>query len=200
MTVPLACLATVVVAVAAAGVHPKNVADWLLESLLTFVAVPLAVVGSRRFRFSNRAYVQATLFVLLHTLGSHYTYSEVPLGFWAQDAFGWSRNHYDRAVHFLFGLLMLRPIRELGFRGTPHVGRFAQLYFCVAASASWSLAYEVLEWLVARTVDPGAGTAFLGTQGDPWDTQSDMFMALIGSSLAVTMLARWHDRSMARLG
>ena len=176
----------------ALAIAPSYRADWLLENGPTFIGVPLAVAGYRRFRFSDRAYVQATLFLVLHTVGAHYTYSEVPLGAWTRDVFGLARNHYDRLVHFSFGLLMLRPVRELGFRDGREPGRFALFYFTVAGVALWSLLYEVVEWAVASVADPAAGTAYLGTQGDPWDAEKDMALALLGAVLAATF-EWWHD-------
>jgi putative membrane protein len=182
--IPALCLLVFVVAWVALAVAPTYREDWFLENLPTFIGVPTALVGYRRFRFSNRSYIQATVFLILHTIGSHYTYSEVPLGAWARDALGLARNHYDRLVHFAFGLLMLRPIRELGFRSGREPGPFAVLYFTVAGAACWSLVYEVVEWLVASVADPAAGIAYLGTQGDPWDAQKDMALALCGALLA----------------
>jgi putative membrane protein len=175
----------------ALAISPRDRADWLLENLPTFVAVPAAVLGYRRFRFSNRAYVQMTLFLVLHTIGSHYTYSEVPLGDWARDVLGLSRNHYDRAVHFAFGLLLLRPVRELGFRDRARLRPFAVLYFSAAGIACWSLVYEIVEWLLASIADPAAGIAYLGTQGDVWDAQKDMALALAGAALAAVI--EWWD-------
>lgn len=178
--VPLSCLLVFGVAWTALAIAPRFRADWLLENYPTFVAVPAVLVGYRWFRFSDRAYVQGTVFLVLHTIGSHYTYSEVPLGDAMRDALGLARNHYDRMVHLAFGLLMLRPMRELGFRrGRP--GTFATLYFSVAGVALWSSVYEIVEWLTAQVVDPAAGTAFLGTQGDPWDAEKDMTCALVGA-------------------
>ncbi len=180
----------------ALAIAPRYRQDWVLENLPTFIAVPAVIWGSRRFRFSDRAYVQATIFAILHTIGSHYTYSEVPLGDWARDAIGLGRNHYDRLVHFAFGLLMLRPVRELGFwRARP--GRVTELSFCVAAVALWSVLYEVVEWAVASIVDPAAGTAYLGTQGDEWDAQKDMGLALSGALIAAGV-EWWLDRAAAR--
>jgi putative membrane protein len=167
----------------ALAIAPSDRADWLLENSLSFIVVPVVIFGYRRFRFSDRAYVQGTIFLILHTIGAHWTYSEVPIGDWARDGFGLARNHYDRVVHFLFGVLMLRPIREIGFRGRPP-GRFATFYFSVAGVALWSLLYEVLEWAVAAVVDPRAGTAYLGTQGDQWDAEKDMALATLGAVLA----------------
>ena len=188
--VPGLCLAVFLVGWTALAIAPRYRDDWLLENLPVFVAVPLAVAGFRRFRFSNLAYVQATAFALLHAVGSHYTYSEVPFGDWMRQAFDLSRNHYDRLVHFSFGVLLLRPVCELAFRnGRP--GRFAAAYLGVAGVAGWSLVYEVVEWAVASLADPAAGTAFLGTQGDVWDAQKDMALALAGALLAAAAEWRW---------
>jgi putative membrane protein len=196
--VPRLCLLVFAAVWTALAIAPRFREDWLLENLLTFVAVPAAILGRRRFRFSDRAYVQGTVFLLLHTIGSHYTYSEVPAGDWVRDAFGLARNHYDRLVHFSFGLLLLRPIRELGFwRGRP--GRIAELTFCVAAVASLSVLYELVEFAVATIVDPAAGTAYLGTQGDEWDAQKDMAMALAGALLGAAV-EWWLDRRAAYAG
>ena len=197
---PLLCLTAFLVAWTALAIAPRYRADWLLENLPTFLAVPLAIVGYRRFRFSSLAYLEATTFALLHTVGSHYTYSEVPFGDWMRDLFGFSRNHYDRLVHFAFGLLMLRPICELGFRGR-RLGPFAAIYFGVAGVACWSLVYEVVEWLVASLADPAAGTAYLGTQGDVWDAQKDMALAVGGASLAALLERRfgmWHAAGVGK--
>jgi putative membrane protein len=172
--------------------------DWLLENMLTFVAVPVAVATYPRFRFSDRSYVLMTIFLILHTTGSHYTYAEVPAGFWARDAFGLSRNHYDRLVHFAFGLLMLRPMRELGFRNARGLGAFAIFYFSAAGVGLWSLLYEVLEWIVAAVADPAAGTAYLGTQGDEWDAQKDMGLAILGAMLAAAYDYRRASREIGK--
>jgi putative membrane protein len=166
------------------AIDPPNRADWLLENMLSFVAVPVAVATYPWFRFSDRSYVLATIFIVLHTIGAHYTYAEVPIGFWVKDAFGLSRNHYDRLVHFAFGLLMLRPVRELGFRNARGLGAFAMFYFSAAGVGLWALLYEVLEWAVAAVADPAAGIAYLGTQGDQWDAQKDMGLAILGALLA----------------
>jgi putative membrane protein len=152
------------------------------------------VLTYRRFSFSNVAYVQATLFVLLNTVGSHYTYSEVPVGDWMRDAFGFSRNHYDRVVHVSFGLLMLRPIRELAIRNPNAMGGFAISYLSIAGVALWSLTYEIIEWLVASVADPAAGTAYLGTQGDVWDAQKDMALACGGAIVAAVLDRRVLSR------
>ncbi len=181
--VPAICLTTFLAVWVALAIEPSYRDDWFLENLPTMLAVPLAVFTYRRFRFSDRAYIQATLFAILHTIGSHYTYSEVPAGEWIRDALDLSRNHYDRIVHFAFGLLILRPLQELslpqGFSG------WNSAYLGLGLVAFWSVLYELVEWVVAAIVDPAAGTAFLGTQGDVWDAQKDMALALAGALLAI---------------
>jgi putative membrane protein len=131
-------------------------------------------------------------------IGGHYTYAEVPLGFWAQRMFGWTRNNYDRVGHFFQGFVPALVTREVLLRVTP-LRRGAWLFFlvtcvCLAASAL----YELIEWRAAVALGQSAD-AFLGTQGDPWDTQEDMATALAGAVLAQLLLSRLHDRSIARL-
>lgn len=194
ITVPAACLAAWFGVWAICAISPYDRTDWLLENLLTFAAVGVLLATFRRFRFSDRAYVQITAFMILHAIGGHYTYSQVPLGDWLKDAFGLARNHFDRVVHFSFGLLMLRPMRELGFRDDPKLGRVAKLYFSTAGVGLWSTAYEIVEWGVAAIVDPEAGTAYLGTQGDVWDAQKDMGLALAGAFIASAFQYRRDGR------
>jgi putative membrane protein len=193
-TVPALCLALFLAVWAVCAISPLSRTDWLLENLLTFLGVPIAIATFHRFRFSNRAYVQATVFLVLHAIGGHYTYAKVPLGDWLATAFGLARNHYDRIVHFSFGLLMLRPLRELGFRDDRSLGPYAKLYFSVAGIGLWSMTYEIVEWLVAEIVDPAAGSAYLGTQGDEWDAQKDMAVALVGALIAALFQFRRDGR------
>lgn len=191
--VPATCLGIFLLVWLALGMHPTSRADWLLENVPTLILVPLAVLTYRRFRFSNQAYVQATIFALLHSVGSHYTYSEVPLGNWLRDAFDLTRNHYDRVVHLLFGVLMLRPMRELALHNPHSIGWLATDYLSLAAVGFWSLAYEVVEWAVAAIADPAAGTAYLGTQGDVWDAQKDMALACVGAGLGLLLDRKTAD-------
>jgi putative membrane protein len=190
--VPLACLVVFLAVWTVLAIRPRHREDWLLENLPTFIAVPILVLSYRRFRFSDRAYVQGTLFLVLHTLGSHYTYSEVPLGAWLAGTLDLGRNHYDRLVHLASGLLLVRPMRELAFRGLREPGPVATLLLPMAALAAFSALYEIVEWLVAISVDPEAGIAFLGTQGDVWDAQKDMGLALAGAVVA-SVAEAWID-------
>ncbi len=196
--IPAACLVIFVALWAILAIQPVNRADWVLENLLTFVGLPLAVLTYRRFRFSDQSYAQAAVFLALHTIGSHYTYSEVPAGDWMRELLGLTRNHYDRLVHFSFGLLMLRPIRELALRRRVNLGATSLAYLSFAAVAFWSVAYELIEWVVASIADPAAGTAYLGTQGDVWDAQKDMAAACLGAAIAAA-IDHWQlSRTRAR--
>jgi len=170
---------------AALAISPLDRSDWLLENLLVFVFVGGLAATYRRLPLSDLSYVLIALFLALHAVGAHYTYAKVPLGFWLKDAFDLSRNHFDRIVHFSFGLLLGYPIRETLLRiiKTSHVWIFFLAFQVVLA---WSGLFELLESWVAQIVSPELGAAYLGTQGDSWDAQSDMTAALIGAGLCFT--------------
>lgn len=170
------------------AIKPWYPRDWLLENLLVFVYAILLVSSYRRFAFSNLSYGLFTLFLSLHLVGAHYTYSEVPLGFWLRDALGLARNHYDRIVHFAFGLLIACPFREILLRAAGL--RPAWSYFMpVVGVLGFSGFYEGLEALTAMLVSPELGAAYLGTQGDEWDAPKDSLLAMSGAVLA--MLLTW---------
>ncbi len=167
-----------------AAIRPKYPSDWLLENLLVFAFVPVLVLTWRRFRFSDFSYLLIALFLCLHAYGAHYTYAESELGYRLQELFGWSRNHYDRIVHFSFGLLMAYPMREIvqsKLRGRRFWGWLIPLMVILSFSSS----YEIVESWVARVVQPDLGTAYLGTQGDEWDAQKDMALAAGGAMLSL---------------
>ena len=176
-----------------AAILPKHPDDWLLENYLVFIFVPVILLISRYFRLSNISYTLITVFMSLHVFGSHYTYSEVPLGYDLQQWLGASRNMYDRLVHFLFGLLLAYPMREMFLRIARTEGIWGYLLPIVLVLAL-SAGYEIIEWMVAAKVDPSAGLAFLGTQGDIWDAQKDMLLAGVGATLAMAFVAlvRWR--------
>lgn len=173
----------------ALAVAPKYRADWLLENLLVFATVPALVLTYRRFPFSTLAYALMAAFLALHQVGAHYTYSEVPLGFWAKERWGLSRNHYDRVVHFAFGLLMSQPTLELIARTTRARRWLGILAF--SAVFAMSAVFEILEWWVAALTHPELGTAYLGTQGDVWDAQKDSSLAALGSVLYLLATRPW---------
>jgi putative membrane protein len=167
-----------------AAIEPFNRRDWLLENLLVFFYGGLLVLTYRRFAFSNFSYVLFTVFMSLHLVGSHHTYAEVPFGFWLQEALELQRNHYDRIVHFSFGLLIAYPFRELLLRAAGVVQGWSYL-LSVCVVLAFSGFYEVMEGIVAMLVDPELGMAYLGTQGDEWDAQKDTFLAFSGSVIAM---------------
>ena len=178
------------------AIKPLYPRDWLLENLLVFFYAALLIITYRWFRFSNLSYALFTLFLSLHLLGAHYTYSETPFGFWLQDWFGFARNHYDRIVHFCFGLLIAYPFREILLRQTG-VKREWSYFLAVTLVLAFSAFYEVIEGLAAMIVSPELGAAYLGTQGDEWDAQKDSAMAFAGAIIA--MCVTWqYDRQNNR--
>jgi putative membrane protein len=171
-----------------AAINPVYRFDWFLENILTILSVIVLTASYRRFPLSDASYILIFVFMVLHAVGGHYTYSEVPLGFWLEDLFGLDRNHYDRIVHFSFGLLLAYPFREVALRLVTKVDLFASL-FALTLVFTYSGSFEILEWIVARVVDPKAGAAYLGTQGDEFDSQKDMALAASGALIALGLTA-----------
>jgi putative membrane protein len=169
----------------ALAIAPSYRQDWLLENVLVFVAVPLLAATSRTLRFSNRAYTCMFVFFVLHAIGAHYTYSEVPWREWLhlQDAATGpgpaNRNNYDRFVHFSYGLLMFPAVWELfAARASPQ--RIWRYIMPVSFLMSHAVVYELIEWGAAELFGGDLGVAYLGTQGDVWDAQKDMGLAMAG--------------------
>lgn len=173
---------------AATAIAPFDRHDWLLENLLVFIYTALLAVTYRRFAFSNLSYGLFAVFLSLHLVGAHYTYAETPCGFWLQDWFGFERNHYDRIVHFGFGLLCAYPFYEILLRLARVRPAWAR-FLAPSMILAFSTFYEIIEAVVAVLVSPELGMAYLGTQGDEWDAQKDSALAFAGSIL--TMLAVW---------
>lgn len=180
------------------GIAPYDRLTWLMEVLPAIIAWPILFATRQRFRFSDLAMALIALHGLILMLGGAYTYARVPLGFWLQDWLQLERNPYDRIGHLAQGFVPAIIARELLIRvfriGSRGLVGFLAVCICLAISAM----YELIEWAAALSLGQGADE-FLGTQGDEWDTQSDMFMALVGA-LAALLLARWHDRQMQRQG
>ena len=170
-----------------AAIHPLFPHDWLLENCLVFVFLPVILISGRYFRLSDTSYTLITLFMILHVVGSHYTYAEVPFGETLKEWLGAERNMYDRLVHFMFGFLLAYPMREMFLRLSKVKG-FWGFYLPLDVTLSFSALYEIIEWWIARNVAPAAGIAFLGAQGDIWDAQKDMTMAGIGALLAMIII------------
>jgi putative membrane protein len=169
---------------AVAAVNPVKRNDWFVENLLVFIGVPVLVFTYRRLPLSDTSYVLIFVFLLLHAAGAHYTYAEVPFGYWLKFFFHWRRNHFDRVVHFSFGLLLIYPMREL-LRPALKPRGFWALLLPAAVIVSLSGFFEIIEAVVAAIVDPELGAAYLGIQGDVWDAQKDMALAVAGAALAV---------------
>jgi putative membrane protein len=170
------------------AIKPLHPDDWLLENLLVFVCVPALAITYKRFTLSDLSYLLITIFMMLHAVGSHYTYAEVPFGFWMQEVFDLSRNHFDRVVHFTFGLLLAYPIREIFLR-VAHTRGFWAYYLPLDVTLAFSGLYEIIEWFATIFTNPELGAAYLGTQGDEWDAQKDMGLAALGALICMTLTA-----------
>ena len=177
-----------------AGIAPWDRQTWLLENLLVVALVGALVATHRRFVFSNFSYGLIAAFLALHVVGSHYTYSAVPFTARLAEAFDLSRNHYDRFVHFAFGLLLAYPLREMALR-VVHAHRGWSYGLPPIAILALSSAYEIIESWAARLVNPEIGIAFVGAQGDVWDGPKDMTLALVGAGLAMLATAGWRRRT-----
>lgn len=197
-TYPLTLLAAGAILLAVSAWHPFAMGTWVMEVFPIFIAVPILLATYRRFPLTDLAYTLIFVHACILMLGGHYTYARVPLGFWMQDLFHFSRNHYDRIGHLAQGFVPAIVGREILIRRTP-LRAGGWLFFlvtcvCLAISAG----YEFIEWWSAL-LGGASATDFLGTQGDVWDTQWDMFMALVGAVTAQALLGRAHARDLSRL-
>lgn len=187
------------IALAASGVEPKDRLTWLLETGPVMLAIPLLIATRRRFPLTPLLYVLIFIHGLILILGGHYTYAEVPPGFWVRDALGLERNHYDRLGHLAQGFIPAILAREILLRKSP-LRPGGWLFLCVTSIClAFSAFYEFIEWWAALILNQDA-EAFLGTQGDPWDTQWDMFLAFIGAMAAQLTLGHWHNQQLGALG
>ena len=180
------------------GIGPKDRYTWILEVAPIFVAVPILVWTYKRFPLTPLAYRLILLHACILMLGGHYTYAEVPLGYWMKDLFGFSRNHYDRIGHFAQGFVPAILAREILLRKTPLKSGGWLFFLVTCVCMAISAFYEFVEWWTALASGEAA-MAFLGTQGDVWDTQWDMFLAFVGAITAQLTLSRYHDRQIAAL-
>ncbi len=195
---PLLLLVGGAALLALSAIHPYDPTTWWLEVAPILIGVPLLVATARRFPLTPLLYRLLFLHAVILMVGGHYTYARVPLGFWAEDVFGFTRNNYDRLGHFAQGFVPAMLAREILLRRTP-LRPGGWLFFIVASIAlAISACYEFIEWWTALAGGEAAAD-FLGTQGDVWDTQWDMLMALVGACTAQLLLARRHDRELARL-
>jgi len=181
------------------GIAPHDYPTWMLEVAPAIVAAAVLWFTRERFPLTRLTYVLILIHCIILMVGGHYTYAEVPLGDWIRDAFDQSRNDYDKLGHFAQGFVPAIVAREILIRmkviNFPGWRDFLIVCVCLAISAT----YELLEWWVALLSDEAAD-AFLGTQGYVWDTQSDMWLALLGAVAALILLSRWHDRQLRAAG
>jgi putative membrane protein len=185
-------------ALAASGFAPAERLTWLLEVVPVFIAIPIMALTRTSFTLTPLLYRLIFIHGLILILGGHYTYAQVPVGFWLQELFDFSRNHYDRIGHLAQGFIPAILAREILLRKTKLVPGKMLFYIVASICLAFSAFYELIEWWAAIAIGASA-EAFLGTQGDIWDSQWDMFMALIGSISAQYLLEKWHDQQLKRL-
>jgi putative membrane protein len=195
---PLLLMAATLAALAVSGVHPADRTTWWLEAAPVMIGLPMLVMTWKIFPLTPIVYRLLFIHGLILLIGAHYTYAQVPAGFWVQEAFDMARNHYDRLGHIAQGFVPAILAREILLRTSPlRPGKWLfVLVTCVCLA--FSAFYEMIEWWVAL-VGGEQADSFLGAQGDIWDTQWDMFLALMGAMAAQILLGRAHDRALARL-
>lgn len=166
------------------AINPLDRHDWGLENILVVTFAVCISISYFYLKLSNWSYFLIAAFLTLHITGSHYTYAEVPFGFYLAELFDVQRNHFDRIVHFAFGLLLAYPIYEALTKFTGLKGWLAY-YLPIDVVMAFSGLFEIIEWLIVELVNPDLGMAYLGTQGDIWDAQKDMALATLGSVIAI---------------
>jgi putative membrane protein len=191
-------LFAVLAALIVSGINPHDRATWWMEVAPVLVVAPILIATHERFPLTVLLYVLITVHALVLILGGAYTYARVPLGFWLQDWLMFERNPYDRIGHLMQGLVPALAAREILLRGGYVNGRRMAAFLSVCVALAVSAFYELVEWWAALALGQGADQ-FLGTQGDPWDTQWDMFCALLGAIFGLTLLARLQDRQIRAL-
>jgi len=168
--------------------HTTDYANWILENILVFIFLGYLILTFKKWQFSDLSYLLIFIYLCLHVYGAMYTYAENPFGFWLMETFDLGRNHYDRIVHFGFGFLLAYPMRELFL---VHLGfaKWVAWVLPIEITLSVSGLYELIEWGVADVFFKEQGAAYLGTQGDIWDAQKDMFLATLGAILATSIVS-----------
>ncbi len=177
------------------AVRPHDRWDWALENFFPVSMLLALIISYPRFKFTRLAYYLLFVYLFVQSYGGHYTYALAPPFNWLRDEFHLQRNHYDRLAHFMLGFLMAIPVREI-LLYVIETSRRWMAFLVSAILLAIGAFYEFIEWWVAISVGSDLGTAFLGTQGDPWDTQWDMFLALAGAILALLLFSRLHDRQL----
>jgi len=171
---------------------------WFLETLPFMIALPVLLLTYRRFPLTDLTYTLIAIHAMILMLGAHYSYAKVPLGFWMEDWFGWTRNNYDKIGHFMQGFGPAIYVREILAQTSPLKSGKWLGFISIAVPLAFSAIYEIIEWLASLS-NPTDTEAFLGTQGYLWDTQSDMFLCLVGSVVALILLTKWHNTYLSRV-
>jgi putative membrane protein len=199
MSSPVFLLLVVLTGLAVSAIGPRDRFTWYLEVAPVLIGLPVLLYTRRRLPLTTLSYVLLAVHALILMLGGHYTYAEVPIGYWVKDALGLARNHYDRLGHFAQGFVPAIVAREILLRRGPLQKGGWTFFLVTCVCLAISATYELIEWVTALLTGEAAD-AFLGTQGDPWDTQWDMFLALCGALAALLLLTRVHDRQLAEVG
>lgn len=196
----LVLLAIVLVFWVWSGIKPHDTRlTWVLETLPFMITLPLILLTYKRFPLTNMTYILIAIHAMVLMLGGHYSYAKVPLGFWMEDWFGWTRNNYDKIGHLMQGFCPAIYTREILARTSPlRRGKWLG-FISISIPLAFSALYEIIEWLASLT-NPTDTEAFLGTQGYIWDTQSDMFLCLIGSMVALILLTKSHNKYLQKTG
>jgi len=181
------------------GIKPKDTyLTWFLETLPVMIALPIILFTYHRFRLTDLTYTLIAIHAMILMLGGHYSYAKVPLGFWMEDLFGWTRNNYDKIGHLMQGFGPAIYTREIMARTSSLKNGKWLGFMAVAVPLAFSGLYEIIEW-IASLSNPSDTEAFLGTQGYIWDTQTDMFFCLLGSIVAIILLTKLHDKYLAQI-
>ena len=180
------------------GINPYDRFTWVLEVTPALIGLVVLALTHRKFRFSRLVYVLILVHAIILMIGGRYTYALVPWFDWLKDTFELSRNHYDKVGHFAQGFIPALIVREILVRKSPLKGSRWLFFIVVAICLAFSAFYELIEWWVALAVGEGAED-FLGTQGYMWDTQSDMFLALVGAIISLLTLQRYHDKAICQV-
>jgi putative membrane protein len=198
MKLPATLGLLVLVALVVSGVQPYERVTWVMEVAPIFIAAPVLIATYRRFPLTDMLYIIIAAHALVLIFGGAYTYARVPLGDWLEHLLALDRNPYDRIGHFMQGVTPALLAREIFVRGGYVAGRRMIAFLCVCVAMTVSACYELIEWWAALALGQGA-EAFLGTQGDVWDTQNDMFCALIGAIVALALFSRLQDAQLRAL-
>ena len=181
------------------GINPHDTRlTWILETFPFMIALPIMLMTYKKFRLTDLMYTLIAIHAMILMLGGHYSYAKVPLGFWMEDWFGWTRNNYDKIGHFMQGFGPAVYVREIMARTSPLKRGKWLAFVSVAVPLAFSALYEIFEWMASLS-NPADTEAFLGTQGYIWDTQTDMFWCLAGSIVALIFLTKLHDQYLSKI-